>query len=1099
MSKQAWKPWHEVVELRDDLKSGKLTLAMFAADLYDVVMGKARPVYQDPAEFFALTYPTHNLRELVKDVLLRLDGKSEKAVRQLELTYGGGKTHTLVTLYHLVRDPKKLPKMPAVDEFLTHAGIKPPKTRVAVLAFDKLDVEKGMEILDSKGNAHWLKQPWSVLAWQLAGEKGLKLLHPDGKAEERESAPAENLMKELLALPAKEGLATLVLMDEVLMYAREKTGLDPVWRGRLQNFFQYLTQAATKVDNCAIVASLLATDTKKSDTLGREIIQELSAIFNREREEGIQPVTKDDVAEVLRRRMFKTASIKDSSTFRVHVVAAVKNIGTLDEQTAKDGKIAEDRYFASYPFHPDLTDVLYSKWTNLPNFQRTRGILRTFALALRDAAKWDASPLIGPNVFLSDQPTNPISEGLQELISVATNADPEGKKPDWSGIMTGELQKANAIQHEIQGLDCRELEQAVISTFLHSQPIGQRALTAEIIALIGDTRPDKILLEKALSKWTELSWFLDEAAIGDAEKKADGSSQLPKVWRLGPEPNLRQMHHEACRRVQPDIVEARLLDEIGKQKDLTAGASAAGSHVHSLPQKPKDVEDDGEFHFAVLGPTAASESGKPSPLARKFIDETTAADRPRVFRNAIVLAVPSQNGLDVVRGRIREHIGWQEVSQQMKGKDMDPIRVQRMTTELSRASRQVPASIQEAYSIVVTVNEANEVHAFKVSVGDAPLFQTIKSDPKSRIQDTPVTAEALLPDGPYNLWRKGETTRRVKDLVGAFAQFPHLPKMLNRKAIMDTLVEGSEQGTFVLRISRPDRSVRTFWRERPDETAQKDPSLELVLPEAAEITVLPPHLLVLPRLPNLWQGPTLKNADLAKYFAGGHVVKVQREGYEEPVTIPKAAAPVLTEAIAKAVEAGTIWLTSGPASILAEPIPAGLLNADTVLQSPPAAIPAIEILPAALPAAWAGEVTTATAILTALSQKATVNLPWITVRTAIEGALSARFLELATGSGTWPCDLSGANALKLQVPSNKTPPPPPPPPKPGVLVAEADLSPSELQNLAEQVGALTKAAAGQETKYRLRIEFGGTKRPADAQVAKLNTVLKEVSAKLELK
>jgi hypothetical protein len=1105
MAKQPWKPWHEVVALRDDLKTGKLTLAMFAADLYDVVMGKARPAYQDPSEFFGLTYPTHNLRELVKDVLIRLAGKSEKAVRQLELTYGGGKTHTLVTLYHLVHDPKALPKMAAVEEFLTHAGIKPPKTRVAVLPFDKLDVEKGMEILDPKGNAHWLKQPWSVLAWQLAGPKGLKLLHPDGKAEERESAPAENLMRDLLALPAQEGLATLILIDEVLMYAREKAGLDQVWRGRLQNFFQYLTQAATKVDSCAIVASLLATDTKKSDTLGREIMQELSAIFNREREEGIQPVTKDDVAEVLRRRMFKPESIKDTSTFRPHVVAALKGIAALDDQTAKAGKIAEDRYFASYPFHPDMTDVLYAKWTNLPNFQRTRGILRTFALALRDASKWDASPLIGPNVFLSDQATNPISEGLQELISVATNADPEGKKPDWAGIMTGELDKARAIQQEIPGLGCRELEQAVISTFLHSQPIGQRALATELVTLIGHTRPDKIVLEKALSKWTEISWFLDEAAIGEAEKKADGSTQLPKVWRLGPEPNLRQMHHEACRRIQPDIVESRLLDEIGKLKDLTSGASSSGAHVHTLPQKPKDVDDDGEFHFVVLGPPAASESGKPSSLARKFIDETTAPDRPRVYRNAIVLAVPSQNGLEVVRGRIRDHIGWEEVSQQLMPKNkedqskLDPIRMQRLTTELSRARRQVPASIEEAYSIVVTVSEANEVHAFKVAVGDAPLFQTIKADGKSRIQDTPVTAEALLPDGPYNLWRKGETSRRVKDLVGAFAQFPHLPKMLNRKAIMDTLIEGCEQGTFVLRLTRPDRSVRTFWRERPDDSAQKDASLELVLPDAAEITILPHQLLIPGRLPMLWQHPKLKNSELAEYFAGSKVVKVKREGYEEPVTIPKAGEPVLTEAVTKAVEAGILWLTSGPASILSEPIPAGVLNADGVLQLPPVPVPAIEILPDALPAAWAGEVTTAMAILTALSQKAGVNLPWITVRTAIDGALSARFLELAEDSGPWPCDISGANAVKLQVPSKIPPPPPPPPPKPGVVVAEAELTPSEIQNLAEQVGALTKAAAGQEIKYRLRIEFGGAKRPTDDYIKKVKGILKEVSDKLELK
>ena len=312
--------------------------------------------------------------------------------------------------------------------------------------------------------------------------------------------------------------------------------------------------------------------------------------------------------------------------------------------------------------------------------------------------------------------------------------------------------------------------------------------------------------------------------------------------------------------------------------------------------------------------------------------------------------------------------------------------------------------------------------------------------------------------------------------------------MLNRKAIMDTLVEGCEQGTFVLRLTRPDRSVRSFWRERPDETAQKDQSLELVLPDAAEITNLPHNLLVPDRLPGLWQAPTLKHAALAAYFSGGKVVMIKRESYEEPVTIPKAGAPVITEAVAKAVETGLLWLKSGPASILSEPIPAGVLTADAVLQAPPAPIPAIDILPAALPAAWSGEVTTATAILTALSQKAAVNLPWITVRAAVEGALSARFLELAPGSDTWPSDLGGANSVKLQVPSNKPPPPPPPPPKPGVLVAEAELSPSELQNLAEQIGALTKAAAGQETKYRLRIEFGGAKRPGDTQVTKVNGI-----------
>jgi hypothetical protein len=145
MNRLPWKPWHEVVKLRDDLRSGELPLHMFAADLYEVMMQRGkRPVYEKPEHFFALTFPTYNLRRLVRDVVLRLAGRNDKAVRQLELTYGGGKTHTLITLRHLVYEPEKLPNLPAVAELIQDIGQQPPRCRVAGLCFDKLDVEKGM-------------------------------------------------------------------------------------------------------------------------------------------------------------------------------------------------------------------------------------------------------------------------------------------------------------------------------------------------------------------------------------------------------------------------------------------------------------------------------------------------------------------------------------------------------------------------------------------------------------------------------------------------------------------------------------------------------------------------------------------------------------------------------------------------------------------------------------------------------------------------------------------------------------------------------------------------------------------------------------------
>jgi len=1025
-------------------------------------------------------------------------------VRQLELTYGGGKTHALITLYHLANQPQALPDLPAVHEFVQHIGINGslatlPQARVAALTFDKLDVEKGMEVRAPNGETRWLKQPWSVLAYQIAGSDGLRLLHAEGLDDERESAPAENLFAELLALPGKQGLATLILIDEVLMYAREKIGLDPAWRARLVNFFQYLTQAVTRVDRAALVASLLATDPHKSDTLGKEITQELYAIFRREREEGVQPVVKEDVAEVLRRRFFTQESIRDREAFRPHVVAALKGIIDLDDQTRKEGKAAEEEFLKSYPFHPDLTDIFYTKWTNLEGFQRTRGVLRTFALALRDAESWDQSPLVGTNVFLGKPAKPEIGEAARELTSIAGTEEYEGKKQEWTAILQGELEKAQEIQRQFSGINYREIEQAVMATFLHSQPIGQKALTRELFLLIGHTRPDKIELEKALWRWAEISWFLDEGATQEVESTPDGAKGLPKSWRLGSRPNLRQMHHDACQfRVPAELVSVKLLEEIQKIKSLTAGASVAGARTHNLPDKPSDIEDDGEFHYAVLGPKAASDIGKPSQEARRFLDETTGSDRPRVYRNSVILAVPSKDGLELARDRIKDYLGWEEVRSQLKEQELDPVREEMLTINVDGSRKNIPVAIRQAYSIVITVSEKNDIQAFKVTIGSDPLFKIIKDDTRSRIKDTPISSEALLPGGPYDLWREGETSRRLKDLEGAFAQFPHLPKMLNRKAIHDTLIDGCVEGILVLRLARPDKTYRTFWRQQPDENALKEPGLEVVLPENAELSDLPFNLLTPNSLPDLWTEPTITLNTVLDYFAGGRVVKIQKQGYEEPLPIPKVDRAIILPAVSEAVKDGKLWLTSGPASIWAEEIPAGLLTDDAVLQGPPPVILSTEVLPGSLPDAWQGEITTALAISTALSKKVGQILPWRRVRDAIDGALKARYLETTLDSGDWPCEYPGAQHIRLRVMKAPPPPPPPPPPPTGVLVAEAELQPSEIQDLADVVGELTAAAIGYRLKYRIQIELSGDPTPPETVVEAINKKLAEVSKELKL-
>ncbi len=1103
MAKLPWKPWHEVVKLREDLRSGELPLHMFAADLYEVLMqsGK-RPVYEDPEKFFALTFPTYNLRRLVRDVVLRVAGRNDKAVRQLELTYGGGKTHTLITLLHLVTDPASLPKLPAVAEFIEAIGETPPKARVAGLCFDKLDVEKGMEVRSPAGKMRTLRQPWSVLAYQLAGDEGLKLLHADNKAEERESAPAENLLTTLLELPAKDGLGVLILIDEVLMYVREKVAADARWKDRIANFFQYLTQAATKVDRCCVVASLLASDPAKSDPFGRQLQGELYDIFQRQREEAVEPVVKEDVAELLRRRFFSPESIKDRDAFRPHVQAALKGIFDIDEQTKKQGADAEERYLKSYPFHPDLTEVFYTKWTQLNRFQKARGVLRTFALALREGEKWDTTPLVGPGILLNAPGREGLSEALRELVTVADTEEHEGRKQAWTGILEGELSRARDIERDSVGLRLREVEQAVVGTFLHSQPIGHSARSRDLLVLLSATRPDRIELEKGLARWAQASFWLDD------QYTAVGENQLPSTWRLGNRPNLTQMHAVAAGRVSDDVVRARLLDEIGKVKSITAGASAAGVRVHTLPTRPRDIEDDGQFHFAVLAPSTASDSGKPSPEAKRYLDETTGAEKPRVYRNAVLLLTPSKDGMEVASARVRDYLAWEQVRTDLKEQEkdgtIDVARTSTLTINIDKAKGRIPEAVKQAYCIVVTVSERDEVQAFKINVTDEPHFNIIKNDTRSRVQDSSITAEALLPDGPYNLWRTGETSRRVKDLSGAFAQLPHLPKMLKAQAILDTLTAGCAQGSFVLRLTRPDGSFRTWWRTHADETAMTDPALELVLPEAAELVELPYQLLLPGKLPELWKGDKIAVQAVIGYFNGKTVVQVQHDGYMEPVSIPKAGAEVINKAVTAAVEAGVLWLVNGPASVLAESIPVGVLTQKAILRQPPAMIAAAEILPENLPDAWSDGQATALSIVTALSQGFGQTMPWKTVKDVITASINARFMELDGMSGGWPCDYPAAQSIKLKVASGLSRPL-------GVrdigsatssrLVAYAELEPSEIQDLGDIVPQLLeiKAKADIPIKFLVRIELGdGKETPPDDVVKRINELLSNMKDSFRL-
>jgi hypothetical protein len=279
-----------------------------------------------------------------------------------------------------------------------------------------------------------------------------------------------------------------------------------------------------------------------------------------------------------------------------------------------------------------------------------------------------------------------------------------------------------------------------------------------------------------------------------------------------------------------------------------------------------------------------------------------------------------------------------------------------------------------------------------------------------------------------------------------------------------------------------------------------DPALELILPEAAELAELP-HQLLLPRnLPELWRGDEIAVQAILDYFNGKTVVQIQRDGYTEPICIPKASAEVVTKAITTAIEIGALWLISGPASVLAETIPVGVLTPKAILRQPPAMIAAAEILPENLPDAWVEGQATALSIATALSQKFGQTMPWKTVKDVITASINARFAELEGTSGDWPCDYPAAQSIKLKVinavaagfgasarggfsgiPINSK-----------SLIAQTELEPSEIQDLGDIMPQLLeiKAKANVPIKFRVQIELGdGKETPPDDVVKRINELL----------
>ena len=225
---------------------------------------------------------------------------------------------------------------------------------------------------------------------------------------------------------------------------------------------------------------------------------------------------------------------------------------------------------------------------------------------------------------------------------------------------------------------------------------------------------------------------------------------------------------------------------------------------------------------------------------------------------------------------------------------------------------------------------------------------------------------------------------------------------------------------------------------------------------------------------------------------------VSRGGYEEPMPVPRVPTSSVDAAIQAAVKEGLVWFTSGPASLLGEDLPTGLMSADALLQAPPNPISPLELLPGTLAEAWRAGKTDALSVAVALSKKAGNALPWLTVRDALDAAFRARLIERSTESVEWPCDYSRASAVAIVMPEAGAAPGPPAPASDTRASGEVALKSSQLQDFVDVLPEILKATAGLEINFRMAVEIRGKERPSDNAVASINRLLESVDQRLRV-
>ena len=394
-TKPGLRPWREIITPHPDVASGKYLMATFVADLAQVIEGKAEPEYQDPIEFFRRTYLTEGLRHLLANGLRRLTSNGGDPVVQLKTAFGGGKTHSMLALYHIAGSGvSRLADFPGGDRIREALGedVDLPEANRAVLVGTALSATNPQ--VHGNVTVHTL---WGEMAYQLGGEEGYQRVEV---ADRNGVSPGANVLRDLLNAYGP----CLVIIDEFVAYARNVFGKDGLPSGTfdsLTSFVQSLTEAVRSSDDSLLLVSIPELDIEIGGQSGHVAAEHLEQVIGR-MELVWTPVTASESFEIVRRRLFTDLPV-DNYPLRDAVVSEFGRLyrdNKSDFPTEAQDNDYLNRMKAAYPIHPELFERLYQDWSTLEKFQRTRGVLRLMAAVIHQLwQEGDQSLLIMPGTL----------------------------------------------------------------------------------------------------------------------------------------------------------------------------------------------------------------------------------------------------------------------------------------------------------------------------------------------------------------------------------------------------------------------------------------------------------------------------------------------------------------------------------------------------------------------------------------------------------------------------------------------------------------------------------------------------------------------------